>query len=68
MGRRVRVWLGCLSVLALLAALPAEAQNGVFARLPQAKLYNLYGGPLTEITDFDLLFYCSGGAGAQSPK
>jgi acyl-coenzyme A synthetase/AMP-(fatty) acid ligase len=24
-------------------ALPAEARNGVFARLPQAQLYNLYG-------------------------
>jgi outer membrane receptor protein involved in Fe transport len=27
MGRRVRVWSGCLSILALLAAMPAEAQE-----------------------------------------
>jgi Ca2+-binding RTX toxin-like protein len=32
------------------------------------RLYNLGGGGLTEITDFDMLFYCSGNAGAQSPQ
>ena len=32
------------------------------------KLYNLYGGGLTEITNFDMLYYCAGGAVALSPK
>ena len=32
------------------------------------KLYNLYGSPLTEITNFDMLYYCSGGATAMTPK